>query len=350
VRELDAVELQPLDRPQLRRLRRARLRRRRQQVAEAPQRDLGLAVDVDHVPHLLQRTEDEEGIDHQREELPDGHLVAEDEPEHEEEHPGAQRVDHGPLEEGEAADVAHLAQLQVEDPLRRPVQPVDLLPREAEALDDLDVAEALGGGAGERRGLRHDPFLDRLDPAAQGRAHDPEQGDGREVGRRDQPVHREGVDDDEDHSDDGGEEDVHRRADQLLDVGADLLQLAEGLAAALVLEDRVRQRQRVPDAVGIDPRSEPLDDDVDEVVLEVLRHAADERRSHGEQQEEADAARELLHRVFVGARRVAVDDVAKDRRIEQREDLVHRRQEQGQDGELPVAAKIAQQQPHEGPP
>ena len=65
--------------------------------------------------------------------------------------------------------------------------------------------------------------------------------------------------------------------DQLLDVGAHLLQLAERLAAALVLEDRIGQLERVADAVGVELRAQPLRDDVDEVVLEVLRDARDER-------------------------------------------------------------------------
>jgi hypothetical protein len=46
-----------------------------------------------------------------------------------------------------------------------------------------------------------------------------------------------GVDHHEDHADERREHDVHEGADELLGVGADFLELAERLAAALVLED-----------------------------------------------------------------------------------------------------------------
>ena len=72
--------------------------------------------------------------------------------------------------------------------------------------------------------------------------------------------------------------------DELLDVGADLLQLAERFAAALILEDRVGQFERMADAVGIECGADPLRDDVDEVVLEVLRDARDERHADGQRQ------------------------------------------------------------------
>ena len=67
-------------------------------------------------------------------------------------------------------------------------------------------------------------------------------------------MHAERVDHDEDDADERGEQDVDRDGDQLLDVGPHLLQLAERFAAALILEDRVGQLQRVPDAVGVELR------------------------------------------------------------------------------------------------
>ena len=63
---------------------------------------------------------------------------------------------------------------------------------------------------------------------------------------------REGVDHHEDDADQRGEHHVDGRRDELLDVGAHLLQLAERLAAALVLEHRVGQLERVADAVGVE--------------------------------------------------------------------------------------------------
>ena len=105
----------------------------------------------------------------------------------------------------------------------------------------------------------------------------PSSGHGGEVDGRDQPVDGEGVDDDEDDADQGRGRAMLMAAEiELLDVGAHLLELAEGLAAPLVLEELVGQVERVPDPVGVEPRAEPLGDDVDEVVLEVLGHAGDE--------------------------------------------------------------------------
>jgi hypothetical protein len=78
---------------------------------------------------------------------------------------------------------------------------------------------------------------------------------------------------DEDDTDERREDQVDGERDEFLHVRADLLELPQRLAAALVLEHGVRQLQRVPDAVGVHLRAEPLGDDVDEIVLKVLRHA-----------------------------------------------------------------------------
>ena len=96
----------------------------------------------------------------------------------------------------------------------------------------------------------------------------------------------------------------------------------------LFFEHLNRQRQRVADAVCEDLGAQPLRDDVDEVVLEVLGHTRDERDAYGRQQQHADAAEELRGRIELVLRRVAIDDVAEDQRIEQREDLVDGRQDQ----------------------
>ncbi len=159
-------------------------------------------------------------------------------------------------------------------------------------------------------------------------------------------MHAEGVDDDERDADERLEEHVDGRRDQPLDVGPHLLQLAQRLAAALVLEQLVRQPERVADAVRVEPRPEPLGDDVHVVVLEVLGHARDEGDAHGGEQQQADAAQELARRVAVEARRVLVDHVPEDERVEQGEDLVDRRQHERQQDEPPVRPQVRQQQSH----
>ena len=69
-----------------------RLPGRLQDGVEVAERHLGLAVDVDDVPELLQGPEDEERVDPEREELAHRDLAGEDQVEHQEEDAGAQRV------------------------------------------------------------------------------------------------------------------------------------------------------------------------------------------------------------------------------------------------------------------
>ena len=115
------------------------------------------------------------------------------------------------------------------------------------------------------------------------------------------------IDDDEDDADQWGKEHVDRDRDQLFDVGAHLLQLAKRFAAALVFEHGVRQVERVADAVSVDLRPEPLGDDVDDVVLEVLGHTRDKSDANRCRQEHADAAKELPRGVVLELGGVFVD-------------------------------------------
>ena len=106
-------------------------------------------------------------------------------------------------------------------------------------------------------------------------------------------MHASGVEDHEDQADQRGEDQVHGHGDQLLHVGSHFLQLAQGLAAALVFEERVGQFERVAYAVGIDARAHLLGDQVDAVVLEILGDARNERDAHRRRQQSADAPDEL---------------------------------------------------------
>jgi hypothetical protein len=126
---------------------------------------------------------------------------------------------------------------------------------------------------GERRRLGDDDLLNRLDALAQHGAEDGEQRHGEHERRRDRPVRLERVHHDEDDADERGEHHVHERGDEPLGVGPHLLQLAERLTAPLILERLEGERERVTDAVGVEVGADALHDDVDEVVLEVLRDA-----------------------------------------------------------------------------
>jgi hypothetical protein len=54
-------------------------------------------------------------------------------------------------------------------------------------------------------------------------------------------MHRQGVDHHEDYAHERDEEYVDEGVRQPFEVGSDLLQFAEGFAAALILEDAIRQ-------------------------------------------------------------------------------------------------------------
>ena len=89
------------------------------------------------------------------------------------------------------------------------------------------------------------------------------------------------------------------------------------------------------DAVGVELGAKPLRDEVDVVVLEVLRDARDERDADRRGEQQRDAAEELARRVFGEPRGVVVDDVPEDQRIEEREDLVDGREDERERDERP---------------
>ena len=210
------------------------------------------------------------------------------------------------------------------------VETLDLLLRQPEALDQLDVAKRLGRRPGQRRRFPDDDLLDLLDAAAQHGTEHPENRDRQEIRRRNQPVHAERIDHHEDNADERGEQHVDGCRDELLDVGSDFLQFAQRLPAALILEHRVGQLERVANPVRVQLRAQALRNHVDVVVLEVLRDARDERHADRRAEQQADAFEELAGRVFLEAGGILIDHVPEDERIEQREDLVDRRQRERQ--------------------
>src|SRR5207248_3191675 len=94
---------------------RTRFGRQAQDVFEVLQRGFRLPVDVDYVAQFLQRAEDEKRINEQREELAHTDALREDQVQHQEQNRCPQQVDAGALHEAQAAQVAHLLQLQLED-------------------------------------------------------------------------------------------------------------------------------------------------------------------------------------------------------------------------------------------
>src|SRR3990170_2797090 len=245
VHETDVVEFQIFDVGQWNRIRRLRVFWRVQNLPEVSERHLGLPVDVDDVPQLLHRAEDEEGIEEQREKLPYRDLLGEDQVQHQKENARPQQIHRRSLNEAQASDVLHLLQLEVQDFLRRRVEPQYLLIREPQAFHQLDVAKGLRRRAGQRGRLGDDHLLNGLDPAAQYPAQEAEQRHCGEKRGHDDPVDRQRIDHDEHHPDQRREDQIDGQRDELLHVRADFLELSESLAAALILEDGIRQLEGV---------------------------------------------------------------------------------------------------------
>ena len=316
-------------------------------LLEVAERNFGFAVDTDDVAQLLQRPEDGKRVNEEREKLAQTDVVLHPQVQQQQDDDVAQQVHKGALHKGEGAQVAHFAQLQFQNFVGGGVQALGFLLGQAQAFDEFDVAQALGGGAGQGRGFGHDGLLDDLDALAQHKAQDAQQRDGEEVARRNGPVHRDGVPHHEDDAHQRRKQHVHEALNELFHVDAHLLELAQGFAGALVLKYLVGQLQGVAQAVGIHLGPQPLGDDVDVVVLEVFGDA----RHHGHAQHHADVGDGLPEkwpeRHQHQAAQVAVfghelvDQLAKNIGVQQREHLVDGGQHQGQGQQSPVVAQVA---------
>ena len=101
------------------------------------------------------------------------------------------------------------------------------------------------------------------------------------------------------------------------------------------------------DPVRIELGPETLRDHIDVVILKVLRHARHERDADRGPEQQADAFEELTRRVLLKPRRVLVDHVPEDQRIEEREDLVDRGQGERERDEAAVLPEITVKKFHD---
>src|SRR6185437_2609621 len=222
------------------------------------------------VPQFLQGSEYEERVDEQREELADGYLLCKDEVQHQEQDRRSQQIHARSLNEAETAEIAHLLQLELEDLLGRRIEARNLLLRETEALDQLDVPKRFSRCARERGRLGDDHFLHALDSTAQHRAEQAKQWNREQKRRCDGPVNLVRIHHHEDDANDRRKENVHGCRYEPLRVESRLLDLSERLTAALILEERVWQLERVSNSVGIEIDADALRNYVDEIILECL--------------------------------------------------------------------------------
>src|SRR5689334_6560685 len=346
--EPDVHELQLVDVGQRYRRNWLRVLRRLQNRLEIRERDFGLTIDVDDVPQLLHRAEDEEGVEQQREELANRDFLGEDQIEHHEQDARTQEIHCCPLYETQTSYVLHLLELQPQGLFRRRIEAHDFLIGEPEAFNQLDISQRFGRRSGQCSRLGDDHLLDVLDAATQRPAQRAEQRHGSKKRRHDHPVNGEGVDHHEHYAHQRRENQIDRERDEALDVLPYLLQFAQRLAASLILEHGVGQLQRVPDSLRVHLGPDALDDHVDVIVLEVLGNARHERHAHRHQQQGSRALDESRRLILAESRRVVVDHVTENQRIEQRKDLIRRGQHQREKNQLSVFMEIRIKDGHNG--
>ena len=101
-------------------------------------------------------------------------------------------------------------------------------------------------------------------------------------------------------------------------------------------------------SIGVNLSAKALCDDVDVIILKVLSHSGDKRHTYRCSEQQPYAPEKLSRRVLRILRRVIVDHVAKDHRIEQRKDLIDRRKNEDQYDECPILLKVGIEKFHTG--
>ena len=187
------------------------------------QRDFGLAINVDDVPQLLQRRENEKRINHEREKLPDCDLLPKNQIQHQKQNAGAECIDGRPLDETQAAQVLHFFEFELQNLFRDAIEPYHFLMREAEALHQFNIAQRLRCRARQRSGFGNNGLLHLFDPLAKHRADNSEQWNRNQKRRRDRPMHAEGIDHHKNDADHRNKEHIDGSGNKSLDVAANFL-------------------------------------------------------------------------------------------------------------------------------
>src|SRR5678816_1401202 len=99
-------------------------------------------------------------------------------------------------------------------------------------------------------------------------------------------------------------------------------------------------------AVRVHLRAKALRDHIDEIVLEILRDARDERYANGGTEQKRHASDEFTGRVILVSSRIRIDDVPENQRIKEGKDLVDRRQNEREGHQCPVFLEITVQNIH----
>src|SRR5258708_36986272 len=93
-------------------------------------------------------------------------------------------------------------------------------------------------------------------------------------------------------------------------------------------------------AIGVDACANFLRDYIDEIILEILGDARDQSHANRRSEQQSYTSNELRARILAIASRVGVDDVPEDERIQQRKNLIDRRQDKSDGSKLPQILKV----------
>src|ERR1700686_472577 len=99
-------------------------------------------------------------------------------------------------------------------------------------------------------------------------------------------------------------------------------------------------------AIGVDACANLLRDYIDEIILEILGDARDQSHANRRSEQESYTSNELRARILAIASRVGVDDVPENERIQQRKNLIDRRQDKSDGSKLPQILKVPVESSH----
>src|SRR5207247_2882249 len=156
-----------------------------------------------------------------------------------------------------------------------------------------------------------------------------------QISRSNGPVYLDGVDRNERQADQSREHHVHQQCDELLDIASYPLQLPQSFATALILKQRVREIQRMSNAIGVDACANLLRDYIDEIILEILGDARDQSHDNRRSEQQSYTLNELRARMLAIASRVGVDDVPENERMQQRKHLIDGLKDNSYDRHIP---------------
>src|SRR5439155_18560070 len=89
-----------------------------------------------------------------------------------------------------------------------------------------------------------------------------------------------------------------------------------------------------------------LRDDIDEIILEILGDARDQSHANRRSEQQSYTSNGLRARILAIASRVGVADVPENERIQQRKNMIDRRQDKSDDSELPEILKVPVESSH----